>query len=394
VAVTPASVPLDEDTPSSPELLESLELPEEEFSEEDIYAFSEDLNAFSEDLNAFSEDLIAFNISSPKRKRAVSGGGDATEARLNTTATPSAQALLRSDHPPQSLAQSAGAAVTGEIENAAPAAVATVMELMNLNDKLDCVTGGSDLQAIPFRQISPLEKAWKRGGVLADPTRTDAGEIENAAPAAVAAVTGGADLQAIPFPQVSLAWNWAGVWADPTRTDAGEIENATPQSLAQSAGAAVTGEIENAAPAAVAAVTELVNLNDELECVTGGADLQAIPFPQVSLLADPTRTDAGEIENANTLKKPLTHAAPRPVMFAPAAVAAVAEEDELISRYVHISEENGPPSRGQIMERKKVGERFKINGKWYQVKAGLFKTSVGFSLKVFFQPLPLNTNPA
>ena len=276
MAVTPASVPLDEDTPPSPELLElleSLELPEEEFSEEEFS--EEDLNAFSEDLNAFSEDLNAFVITSPKRKRAV---------------------------------------------------------------------------------------------------------------------TGGSDLQAIPFPQVSLAWNWAGVWADPTRTDAGEIENATPQSLAQSAGAAVTGEIENAAPAAVAAVTELVNLNDELECVTGGADLQAIPFPQVSLLADPTRTDAGEIENANTLKKPLTHAAPRPVMFA--AVAAVAEEDELIFKYVHISEVNGPPSRGQIMERKKVGERFKINGKWYQVKAGLFKTSVGFSLKVFFQPLPLNTNPA
>jgi hypothetical protein len=200
VAVTPASVPLDEDTPPSPELLDfdtekflmGIDLspgPEEDFSE---------------------EDLNAFVITSPKRKRAVSGGGDATEARLNTTATPSAaQAFLHSDHPPQSLAQSAGAAVTGEIENAAPAAVAAVTELMNLNDKLECVTGGADLQAIPFRQVSLLEKAWKRGGVL----------------------------------------------------------------------------------------------------------------------VDPTRTDAGEIENANTLKKPLTHAAPRPVMFAPAAVAAVAEED-------------------------------------------------------------------
>jgi hypothetical protein len=261
VAVTPASVPLDEDTPPSPELLDfdtekflmGIDLspgPEEDFSE---------------------EDLNAFVITSPKRKRAVSGGGDATEARLNTTATPSAaQAFLHSDHPPQSLAQSAGAAVTGESENAAPAAVAAVTELMNLNDKLECVTGGADLQAIPFRQVSLLEKAWKRGG----------------------------------------------------------------------------------------------------------------------LLVDPTRTDAGEIENANTLKKPLTHAAPRPVMFAPA------EEDELIGKHVHISEENGPPSRGQIMERKKVGECFKFEGKSYPIKAGLFKTSVGFSLKVFFQPLPLNTNPA
>jgi hypothetical protein len=272
VAVTPASVPLDEDTPPSLELLESLEMPDEEFSSENLNAFSDDLNAFSEDLNAL------FTITSPKRKRAVSDGGDATEARLNTTATPSAaQPFLHSDHPPQSLAQSAGAAVTGEIENAAPAAVATGMELMNLNDKLECVTGGSDLQAIPFRQISPLEKAWKKGKVP---------------------------------------------------------------------------------------------------------------------LRFPSSTDAGEIENANTLKKPLTHAAPRPVMFAPAAVAAVAEEDELIFKHVHISEENGPPSRGQIMERKKVGECFEFEGKSYPIKAGLFKTSVGFSLKVFFQPLPLNTNPA
>jgi hypothetical protein len=213
--------------------------PEEDFSEEELNTL--------------------FTITSPKRKRAVSGGGDATEARLNTTATPSAaQAFLHSDHPPQSLAQSAGAAVTGESENAAPAAVAAVTELMNLNDKLECVTGGADLQAIPFRQVSLLEKAWKRGG----------------------------------------------------------------------------------------------------------------------LLVDPTRTDAGEIENANTLKKPLTHAAPRPVMFAPAAVAAVAEEDELIGKHVHISEDNGPPSRGQIMERKKVGECFKSDGKSYPIKAGLFKTSV------------------
>jgi hypothetical protein len=117
-------------------------------------------------------------------------------------------------------------------------------------------------------------------------------------------------------------------------------------------------------------------------------------WKRVGVWADPTRTDAGEIENANTLKKPLTHAAPRPVMFAPAAVAAVAEEDELISKYVYIPEDNGPPNRGQIMERKEVGERYVINGEWYQVKAGLFKTSVAFSLKVFFQPLPLNTNPA
>ena len=166
----------------------------------------------------------------------------------------------------------------------------------------------------------------------------------------------------------------------------------------------MTGEIENAAPAAVAAVTELVNPNDELECVTGGADLQAIPFRQVSLLekawkrggllVDPTRTDAGEIENANTLKKPLTHAAPRPVMFAPAAVAAVTEVDELINKYVYLPEASGTPNRGQIMERKEVGAWYMINNKWYQAKAGLFKTSVGFSLKVFFQPLPLNTNPA
>ena len=116
MAVTPASVPLDEDTPPSPELLDfdtekflmGIDLspgPEEDFSEEELNTL--------------------FTITSPKRKRAVSGGGDATEARLNTTATPSAaQAFLHSDHPPQSLAQSAGAAVTGESENAAPAAVA------------------------------------------------------------------------------------------------------------------------------------------------------------------------------------------------------------------------------------------------------------------------------
>ena len=95
-----------------------------------------------------------------------------------------------------------------------------------------------------------------------------------------------------------------------------------------------------------------------------------------------------------TRPQSLTHAATRPVMFAPAAVAAVTEVDELINKYVYLPEASGTPNRGQIMERKEVGAWYMINNKWYQAKAGLFKTSVAFSLKAFFQHLPLNTNPA
>jgi hypothetical protein len=94
-----------------------------------------------------------------------------------------------------------------------------------------------------------------------------------------------------------------------------------------------------------------------------------------------------------TRPQSLTHAATRPVMFAPAAVAAVTEV-YLINKYVYLPEASGTPNRGQIMERKEVGAWYMINNKWYQAKAGLFKTSVAFSLKAFFQHLPLNTNPA
>jgi hypothetical protein len=70
--------------------------------------------------------------------------------------------------------------------------------------------------------------------------------------------------------------------------------------------------------------------------------------------------------------------------------------DELINKYVYLRDDDGPHNRGVVMDRKEVGEWYKINGERHQVKAGLFKTSVAFSLKAtaFFQPLPLNTNPA
>jgi hypothetical protein len=65
--------------------------------------------------------------------------------------------------------------------------------------------------------------------------------------------------------------------------------------------------------------------------------------------------------------------------------AAEAEEDvdELINKYIYLRDDNGPPTRGVVMDRKEVGEWYKINGERHQVKAGLSKRTIrdtaGFS---------------